>query len=267
MTDPAPTSLARRLAATVPRLRRLLDERDMLRGQRDRLRQERDGLSRQVEVLEGWPHLDYLFVVTYGRSGSTLVQGILNSIPGYLIRGENRQVMRRLFEMHETLKAECERNLAGRKGPTDPWFGISEYPAETALDDYRRLALATILRPARDTRVVGFKEIRWDGPDLPVFIDFLSAVFPGARFVVNVRDLTAVATSKWWADEPDALGQLQRRERQLLAECERLGERAHLIRYDDFVADPGSLAALFAWLGEPFDRAAVEAVLAKRHSY
>src|SRR5688572_1085508 len=33
--------------------------------------------------------LGHLFIVTYGRSGSTLLQGVLNSIPGYLIRGEN----------------------------------------------------------------------------------------------------------------------------------------------------------------------------------
>ena len=33
----------------------------------------------------------YLFVVTYGRSGSTLLMGLLNSIPGYLIRGEWRR--------------------------------------------------------------------------------------------------------------------------------------------------------------------------------
>ena len=34
--------------------------------------------------------LDYVFVMTYGRSGSTLLMGILNSIPGWLLRGENR---------------------------------------------------------------------------------------------------------------------------------------------------------------------------------
>jgi len=31
----------------------------------------------------------YVFVVTYGRSGSTLMQGLLNALPGVLVRGES----------------------------------------------------------------------------------------------------------------------------------------------------------------------------------
>jgi hypothetical protein len=34
--------------------------------------------------------LDHLFVVTWGRSGSTLQIGLLNTLPGYLVRGGNR---------------------------------------------------------------------------------------------------------------------------------------------------------------------------------
>ena len=30
--------------------------------------------------------MDHVFVMTYGRSGSTLLMGILNSIPGWLLR-------------------------------------------------------------------------------------------------------------------------------------------------------------------------------------
>ena len=33
--------------------------------------------------------MDYVFVVTYGRSGSTLVQGMLNTMPRTLVRGEH----------------------------------------------------------------------------------------------------------------------------------------------------------------------------------
>lgn len=31
----------------------------------------------------------HVFIVTYGRSGSTLTQSLLNTLPGYQIRGEN----------------------------------------------------------------------------------------------------------------------------------------------------------------------------------
>ena len=46
--------------------------------------------------------------MTYGRSGSTLVQGLLNSIPGYLIRGENSAALDDPGPIR-TLRARCAR--------------------------------------------------------------------------------------------------------------------------------------------------------------
>jgi hypothetical protein len=54
--------------------------------------------------------LGYVFIVTYGRSGSTLLQGVLNSIPGYLVRGENRQALRHLralMQITRTAMSSC----------------------------------------------------------------------------------------------------------------------------------------------------------------
>ena len=53
--------------------------------------------------------LDHVFVMTYGRSGSTLLMGILNSIPGWLLRGENRHAMRHLYDFHRSGLTEKAR--------------------------------------------------------------------------------------------------------------------------------------------------------------
>ena len=119
--EPGGASGVRRTAARLlPGIRDLVAERDALRADRDRLRAERDGLrhklekadaerkelAKRVRKLEPREDLGYLFVLTYGRSGSTLLQGILNSIPGYLVRGENRQILFHLHEFHRTGVAE-----------------------------------------------------------------------------------------------------------------------------------------------------------------
>jgi hypothetical protein len=39
------------------------------------------------------------------------------------------------------------------------------------------------------------------------------------------------------------------------------------VHFDDYVRDPASLAALFEWLGEPFDEVAVRDVMTVKHSY
>ena len=40
---------------------------------------------------------NFVFIFTYGRSGSTLLMGLLNSLPHYCIRGENNNLLHRLY--------------------------------------------------------------------------------------------------------------------------------------------------------------------------
>ncbi|MEQ6899723.1 sulfotransferase [Nocardioides sp. YIM 152588] len=261
----------------VRRLRRRPDRRRAaLEVELERLREESARLRRRLGRLEGERDLGYLFVLTYGRSGSTLVQGILNSIPGFLIRGENRQALRHLWEFDRGLVAERSRmrrlqrragDEPGSSDTTAPWFGIDGYPHRRALALTRQLALSTLLRPDEDTRVTGFKEIRWDQEDTPEYVAWLREVFPGARFVINTRDLGAVSQSAWWGEQPGATAKLVERERVLDALAGQLGEVAYRVHYDEFTADPTVLRGLFDWLGEAFDEERVRAVLDTRHSY
>jgi hypothetical protein len=220
--------------------------------------------------------MDYLFVVTYGRSGSTLLQGVLNAIPGYLIRGENRQVMRQLYTFHRKADAERMRQhdnqrKAGRpigsSTPVQAFYGMDAFPSDVSLELIRELATVTLLRPEEDTRVAGFKEIRWAFKDLSEYVAWLREVFPGARFVINTRALESVMRSDWWARDPESAEKLQALEEQMLDLLEELGDAAFRVHYDDFVADPGVLRGLFDWLGEPFDERKVREVLAVKHSY
>ena len=210
---------------------------------------------------------DYVFVMTYGRSGSTLLMGILNSIPGWLLRGENRHAMRHLYEFHRSGLAERKRVDAGRASqPTHPWFGIEGFPEVASLQHIRALAEATLLRPEHDTRVTGYKEIRWYDEDLPDYLDFLQQVFPGARFVLNTRNLEDVAASNFWTHKDDPLGRVQRIEKRMLSAAEGLGAAVYRVHYDDYVADPEVLRGLFEWLVEVYDEDKVHDVLATPHS-
>ena len=210
--------------------------------------------------------LSYVFVVTYGRSGSTLLAGILNSIPGYLIRGENRDALHHLYLFHRTLADERARvGQDNGRQRTHPFYGIGDVPLEKSLAGSRALVLDTVLRPKPDTRVTGFKEIRWYHPDLPEYVAWLREVFPGARFLVNTRNHASVLKSGWWAEGDHAEG-LAAVEAGILALADSLGEAAYRVHYDDYVADPAVLRGMFEWLGEPWDEDAVRAVMARKHS-
>lgn len=96
---------------------------------------------------------------------------------------------------------------------------------------------------------------------------FVRAMFPGARFVLNTRDLENVAQSKWWARNPDALAQLRPMERAIVASLDAFVDDVYRVHYDEYVADPTVLRGLFAWLAEEFDEERVRAVMTVRHSY
>src|SRR5207245_163920 len=120
-----------------------------------------------------------------------------------LIRGENRGVLYRLYQFHSAL--ETARDEFGRPDALttrDSWYGIDEYAASTAIARIRSLVLDTLLKPEPDTRVIGYKEIRWFYEDWDKYLTFLREVFPGARFVINSRDHEAVANSQWWGKQP-----------------------------------------------------------------
>jgi hypothetical protein len=246
-------------------LRRLTRQRNEARRRAARLAHRVE--QAELALNEREADLGYLFVVTYGRSGSTLLQGVLNSIPGYLIRGENHHALQHLFAFHRHCLAAREQFGPHQTlGPDHAWFGMEQWDPETSLRQVRQTALATLLRPAADTRVTGFKEIRWYHPDVQEYVDFLRAAFPGARFVINTRNHDDVARSKWWARHPDAHRQLATMEAGFDQMAARLGESCLRVHYDDYVADPRTLIALFDWLGEPWDESRVATVLATRHS-
>lgn len=247
----------------LPPVRRLMTERDALRADVQRLR-------RRVAKLEGarsrYDGYRYVFVMAYGRSGSTLLQAILNSTPGVLIRGENHALPYHLHRFHRSAVEDAAWAGDAARRRVHPFFGIRDYPADLAITRMRELLLDTVLRPDPDTEVLGFKEIRWYQEDLPDYLAFLQQVFPEARFVLNTRRLEDAAKSSWWADRPDAYERLAEVEQMMLSAAEGLGDAVFHLRYDDYAGEPGRLRELFSWLDLPFDEARVRKVMERRYA-
>jgi hypothetical protein len=235
----------------------------------EQLRAEVARLRSRVKLLrEGGDDLGYVFVMTYGRSGSTLLMGLLNTIPGYLIRGENDDALRFLHDFHTTCVKRSQHWPVDRvRRKTDAFYGIGDFPPALSIAGARRLAIDTLLRPKGDTRVTGFKEIRWwRHDDLDGYVGWLREVFPGARFLVNTRNHADVLKSKWWAKGEDKSEHLATIERRLLDTADRLGDAAFRVHFDDYVADPSVLRPMFEWLGERYDEESVRATMSRKHS-
>ena len=217
--------------------------------------------------------LQFLTVVTYGRTGSTALQSALNALPGVLVRGENYGALRGLRDYVQSLAATADRHHAGR--PDHPWYGSARLQPTAVLESLREHVLSTVLRPNRDTRVVGFKEIRYEPghfADYDVLLDyllFLNTLLPGMRYLMNVRDATDAARSGWWPGNEHALDVLTTTRQWLqdaTADLTRIlgPQRAVCIAYEEWNERPEIVIDAFASLGLPPNDAGVRAALGAR---
>ncbi|RDW13569.1 sulfotransferase [Paracoccus thiocyanatus] len=230
------------------------------------------------------PKDGYVFVVTYGRSGSTLTQSLLNSIPGYCIRGENGNLPYFLAraanfvsnnDMYKWRREDLPKKTEDRRPylqkilgqPFDPWAGAEDVDPIDFTYSFMNLFVEKILKPPPECRVSGFKEIRFheDPRFFQSYMGILRDVFPKARFLFQTRDHDAVSKSSWWAKHPkhNVLKELQRAETLFETFAEENPENSFTIEYERYSEGPEYVQHIFDFLEEPHDSEATKVVLGR----
>lgn len=221
------------------------------------------------------PHsLNYqhILIITYGRSGSTLLQGILNTIDGVLIRGENDNIFFNLFKTYKKL-IKLKNHHKTAVLPNQPWYGISFIDENLLMTNYRELAKGILLAEnyaESNNLCLGFKEIRYDkvGDDFESYLDFLRQLFPKSAFIFNTRNLKDVSKSAWWKNEnaEDVVKELSMLETKFEAYSQKY-ESCFRIDYKDIISKGDNLEGLFTFLGASYHPEIIDIVLSTPHSY
>lgn len=216
-------------------------------------------------------NFDSILIITYGRSGSTLLQGVLNSIPGCIIRGENYNLFYNFFQGYK--KIEKVALHSGSQTEAEPWYGAHAYTTEAYLAMVSGYAKQTLLADIPDGSPVhcyGFKEIRYINiqDSLLDYLDFLKKVFPKPAFIFNTRNLDNVIRSGWWTkwNELDARRQLLDLEALFASYCST-NTNGYQISYEDTIQLTPRFEKLYEFLGAEFDKDIVRRILAVPHSY
>ena len=221
-----------------------------------------------------------IFLLGSGRSGTTLLQKILNSADDVMIWGEhggflkkiarayfhhieNPQVNRKIFQENPVAKdPSLDFNrllLTDIRYCWTNWYGRQEVAS-----NFASLIESFFHPPGMEKRHWGFKEIRYGGGDRT--IEMLAELFPNARFVFIARDPVDVIASQaalgWGARTSLGSGWKQLAEawaaqNRGLLEFQRANqERTHFVRFESLISkDSGAVDDLFEWLGfETSDR-------------
>ena len=214
----------------------------------------------------------HILIITYGRSGSTLLQGVLNTIDGVIMRGENGNIFFDFFKQYQKL-IRLRDQYKNALLPAQPWYGMGLLDEEKLITNLRQLAKDILLADQykkADELCIGFKEIRYNevGEDFEAYLDFLARLFPNVAFVFNTRNLQSVAKSAWWKEEKrdtviDELSTLEGR----FEAYAQSHDNCFQINYKEVSTKGEKLKELFDFLGAPYAPNTLDIVLAVSHSY
>ena len=211
-----------------------------------------------------------IIIVTYARSGSTLLQGVLNSIDGVHVRGENNDFCWGLYLSWKALNdAYCIKGSSEVLPKTDPWYGADDLKPELFLRRCTDLVREQLVNGQGDT-CYGFKEIRYTNHlnDLPGYLDFLQLIFPNLAIIFNTRAHIDVEKSEIWKHDD------RKKVRQLLRNADRKfhlyalkNKNSFIMRYEHMIRGIPGIKPLFDFLECDFEEGKVIEVLETKHSY
>lgn len=217
-----------------------------------------------------------VYLVTYGRSGSTLLTGYLSMLPGFDLRGENYLYMLPMAQSDERMKQLTDLRYGDRHKTASPWYGSQQASYPRFRRQLQRMVLNQLYPMRPIPKTLGFKEIRWWYRLTPERfesdLDWLTGLFPAGGIVVLTRDLEKVFAGAWWAqmsetERAEAEPKLRQFEKLALEYVAAHPDRAFHVTYEGFTSDEHVARELTEFLGVSFKPARWRKALGTRFSY
>jgi len=239
--------------------------------------QEMNALGKQPFDAENAKIPRFIFVLSYGRSGTTLLQGALNNSELIHFAGENFGFVERLHRAEQALKdALAESQLQPhRDKPTEAFYGITSAPFERHSELYRELLIELVMSSCPSNKKpshIGFKEVRYPYFDrLIEHLEWVQRVFLNPTLVLVTRDLDEVLRSGFYRELP----RIEReRRRQVLVKFENVAREFLTsvgsgveLKYSQIAANSEQSAEILQGVGIPVTAQNFEEAQKLKHSY
>lgn len=215
----------------------------------------------------------YVIVCTIGRSGSTLLQGILNALDGCCVRGENGNFLLGIYEAYRAM-GQAKTIASHKTLPTHPWYGGEYFDQKKFMIDIRRIFDEQLAFP-KGTSLAGFKEIRWTqdwlrNVSLSEYIDFLQLLFGDLKIIFLTRDINDIYISQTRAGFPNMEKDFQHFSRHVekyYSDMRSIQMPVFEIDYNDLLSVSHRMIKMFDFLNIDYEFKNVEQVLSTEHSY
>lgn len=231
------------------------------------------------------PSQGYVFVSTYGRSGSTLMMKLLNAIPDACIRGENNNALAAIFRSVRQIHAEAnfsDRRREAKKNPQDitphfarilgtpddPWYGAENVDPEAYIRSLLDVFVRCVLNPPQGVGLLGFKDIHFyeSKQFFEIQMNYMLQYFPNCKIIFQTRDIEQVVVSGWWKarNREAVLAMLRDADEMFSTYCRAHPDSCIMFDYSMFSKGYEGVAPLLEFLGARLNNEAVDRVLSKR---
>lgn len=190
-----------------------------------------------------------------GRSGSTTLQRILNTIPNSNICGENYGAVFDILRFYRNIKRTTFDQVVGGKKPVSYDFLIEKNVKPAWYNSYNydevvnmiKFLIMRLFKKNGETTLWGFKEIRWDHTNMDLINEF-KELFPQAKVVFLIRqNIVKQSRSGWFKNDGDAINIINKQNKVLInyhnahkefthfMTFERMFNKAHVIDMFNFI--------------------------------
>lgn len=211
-----------------------------------------------------------VLICATGRSGSTTMQRIINTIPGSNICGENYGAINSILDFYNKLHATSRDYVPGHYNPASyedivsknvkpAWY--NSYKINEMEDQIRKLII-TMFKNKPETKLWGFKEIRYDNRRIHL-IKFFKSLFPQTKVIIQIRgNLNAQSKSGWHKDDKNAKSYLSQMNKELFDFYNQNKDWCYFTTFENMF-DRNNLQNIFSFIDcrEKYDESKVTEVL------
>jgi hypothetical protein len=211
-----------------------------------------------------------VLICATGRSGSTTMQRIINTIPNSNICGENFGAINSLLEFYRRLKDTTFKNVPGhltsftyeyiiKKNVKPSWYNSYNY---NNMVQMIKIMIINMFKNSDSTNIWGFKEIRYDSGNINYIKDF-KELFPQTKVIIQIREnIGAQSKSGWFKKDKNAIPFLNKTSRELIDFASQNKDWCYLTTFERMF-DNNNIRNIFAFIGcgDKYDENKIKEVL------
>lgn len=208
--------------------------------------------------------MKFILICATGRSGSTTLQRIINTIEDSNISGEKWGAIENLLECYKNIKKtnhntpkyepkttkfiECDELEKKKIKPA--WYNSYNY--EKVKSNIKNTIISILHNNEQNLpRVLGYKEIRWYKK--MHLVDEFVELFPNTKIICHIDDnLDRQSKSSWFTTDPNAKNFLEEFNQEIINYSVKSKSNCYL-SYMKNLFDIEKVREMFEFLGEKFD--------------